>query len=62
LIRPHIKYKKSTRSNLSYLKIWGSDAYVKCIVSEKLRAKSDKYKFIGYLKEPIGNYSYDLVK
>jgi hypothetical protein len=50
------------RSNLSYLKIWGCDVYVKHNVSEKLKAKSDKYKFMGYSKETVGYHSYNLVE
>lgn len=38
------------------------DVYVKCIVFEKLWAKSDKYKFVGYLKEIIGYYLYHFFK
>jgi hypothetical protein len=35
---------------------------MKCIVSEKIKAKLDKYKFVGYLKEIIGYYLYHLVE
>jgi hypothetical protein len=35
---------------------------MKCIVSEKLKAKLDKYKFVGYPKEIIGYYLYHLVE
>jgi hypothetical protein len=44
--------------NFSYLNIWGYDAYVKRILFEKLGSKSDKYKFVGYIKETIGYYFY----
>ena len=42
------------RSSLSFLKIWGCDAYVKCQVSNKLEPKSDKCLFVGYPKETKG--------
>jgi hypothetical protein len=38
------------------------DAYVKSIVSENIRVKSDKYKFMKYPKETIGYYLYHLVE
>jgi hypothetical protein len=38
------------------------DASVKHIVSEKLWAKSNKYKFIGFLKKTIRYYLYHLVE
>ena len=39
---------------LSNMKVWGCLAYVNQIVSDKLEAKSDKYMFVGYLKETMG--------
>jgi hypothetical protein len=35
---------------------------VKHNVSEKLEAKSDKYKFVGYPKQTAGYYFYHSVK
>jgi hypothetical protein len=32
---------------LSFLKVWGCEAYVKRLVSDKLIPKSDKYFFVG---------------
>jgi hypothetical protein len=46
------------RPNLSYLKIWGCNAYMKHIVFKKLGAKSDNYKFVEYPKESLGYYLY----
>jgi len=47
------------RPNLLYLlRIWGCHAYVKYIVFEKLWAKPDNCKFVGYLKEFVGYYFY----
>ena len=37
--------------NLSFLKIWGCEAYVKRLMSTKLEPKADKCFFIGYPKE-----------
>jgi len=45
--------------NLSFLKIWGSDAYVKRIFTDKLGPKSDKCFFVGYPKETKGYYFYN---
>jgi hypothetical protein len=46
------------RPNLSYLKIWGCNAYMKRIVFKKLGVKSDNYKFVEYPKESVGYYLY----
>ena len=37
-----------------FLKVWGSDAYVKKLQPDKLKPKSEKCVFIGYLKETVG--------
>ena len=39
---------------LSFLKVWGCDAYVKRLQPDKLEPKSEKCSFIGYPKETIG--------
>jgi hypothetical protein len=36
---------------LSFLKVWECEAYVKCLMSEKLTPKSDKCFFVLYLRE-----------
>ena len=41
-------------AKLSFLKVWGCDAYVKKLQPEKLEPKSGKCVFIGYPKETIG--------
>ena len=46
------------RPGLSFLKIWGCEAYVKCQASDKLASKSDKCLFVGYPKETKGYYVY----
>ena len=43
---------------LSFLKIWGCEAYVKRLMSDKLTPKSDKCLFVGYPKETRGYYFY----
>ena len=43
---------------LSFLKIWGCEAYVKRQVSDNLAPKSDKCLFVGYPKETKGCYFY----
>ena len=47
------------RPNLSFLKIWGCDAYVKRQVTDKFAAKSDKCFFVGYPKETKGYHFYN---
>ena len=39
---------------MSFLKVWGCDAYVKKLQTDKLEPKSKKCVFIGYPKETIG--------
>jgi hypothetical protein len=36
---------------LSFLKVWGREAYVKHLMSDKLTLKSDKYFIMGYPRE-----------
>nr|GEW76102.1 hypothetical protein [Tanacetum cinerariifolium] len=44
--------------NLSYLKVWGYEAYVKGDSANKVHQRSVKYIFVGYPKENIGYYFY----
>ena len=46
------------RPGLSFLKIWGCEAYVKRQASDELASKSDKCLFVGYPKETKGYYFY----
>ena len=46
------------RLGLSFLNIWGCEAYVKRQASNKLSSKSDKCLFMGYPKETKGYYFY----
>ena len=46
------------RPGLSFLKIWGCEAYVKRQASDKLASKSVKCLFVGYPKETKGYYFY----
>ena len=50
------------RPNLSFLKIWDCEAYVKRQVSNKLKPKSDKCLFVGYPKETKGYYFYNPIE
>ena len=43
----------SKKPKLSFLKVWGCDAYVKKL-PDKLKPKSEKCVFIGYPKETVG--------
>ncbi|KAL0405828.1 UNVERIFIED_CONTAM: hypothetical protein Slati_3896700 [Sesamum latifolium] len=42
-----------------YLRVWGSPAYVKRLVGNKLDSRSNLCRFIGYMKETAGYYFYD---
>src|SRR3990170_5208256 len=42
------------KPKLSFLNVWGCDAYVKRLQPKKLGPKADKCVFIGYPKETIG--------
>jgi hypothetical protein len=39
------------RPGLSFLKVWGCEAYVKRLMSDKLTPKSNKCFFVGYPRE-----------
>ena len=45
------------KPNLSFLKVWVRDAYVKKLQPDKLEPKSKKCIFIGYPKETVGTPS-----
>ncbi|KAL0394761.1 UNVERIFIED_CONTAM: hypothetical protein Slati_4442300 [Sesamum latifolium] len=42
------------------LRVWGSPAYVKRVVRDKLDSISSLCRFVGYPKETMGYYFYDL--
>ena len=42
------------KPKLSFLEVWGCDAYVKKFQPDKLEPKSEKYVFIEYPKVTIG--------
>ena len=42
------------KPKLSFLKVWGCDAYKKKFHPDKLKPKSEKCVFIGYPKETVG--------
>ncbi|KAL0295361.1 UNVERIFIED_CONTAM: Retrovirus-related Pol polyprotein from transposon TNT 1-94 [Sesamum radiatum] len=46
-------------ASYKYLRVWGSPAYVKRLVGEKLDSRSSLCRFIGYPKETVGYYFYD---
>ncbi|NEY13655.1 hypothetical protein DDE04_09140, partial [Bifidobacterium pseudocatenulatum] len=50
------------RPKMSFLKIWGCEAYVKRLSSNKLGSKSDKCYFVGYPKETRGYYFYNPIE
>ncbi|KAL0406252.1 UNVERIFIED_CONTAM: hypothetical protein Slati_3939100 [Sesamum latifolium] len=49
-------------ASYKYLKVWGSPAYVKRLVEDKLDSRSSLCRFIGYPKETVGYYFYALSK
>ena len=48
----------SKKPKLSFLKVWGCNAYVKKFHLDKLKPKSEKCVFIGYPKETVGYTCY----
>ncbi|KAL0453562.1 UNVERIFIED_CONTAM: hypothetical protein Slati_1334300 [Sesamum latifolium] len=46
-------------TSYKYLRVWGSPAYVKRLVGDKLDSRSSLCRFIGYPKETAGYYFYD---
>ncbi|KAJ9553546.1 hypothetical protein OSB04_017591 [Centaurea solstitialis] len=50
---------KGKKPNMSFLRIWGCEVYVKRPTSEKLKPKSDKCFFVGYPKTTVGYYFYN---
>ncbi|KAL2251781.1 UNVERIFIED_CONTAM: Copia protein [Sesamum indicum] len=46
-------------SKTKYLRVWGSPAYVKRLVGNKLESKTSLCKFVRYPKETVGYYFYD---
>ena len=42
------------KPKLSFLKVWGCDAYVKKLQPDKLKPKSEKCIFIGYPEQTVG--------
>ncbi|KAL0313403.1 UNVERIFIED_CONTAM: Retrovirus-related Pol polyprotein from transposon TNT 1-94 [Sesamum radiatum] len=49
----------SKPASYKYLRVWGSPAYVKRLVGDKLDSRSSLCRFVGYPKETAGNYFYD---
>ncbi|KAL0293993.1 UNVERIFIED_CONTAM: Retrovirus-related Pol polyprotein from transposon RE2 [Sesamum radiatum] len=45
-------------ASYKYLRVWGSPAYVKRLVGDKLESRSSLCRFIGYPKETAGYYFY----
>ncbi|KAL0367128.1 UNVERIFIED_CONTAM: Retrovirus-related Pol polyprotein from transposon RE2 [Sesamum radiatum] len=46
-------------ASYKYLRVWGSPAYVKRLVEDKLDLRSSLCRFVGYPKETAGYYFYD---
>ncbi|KAK4384497.1 hypothetical protein Sango_3055200 [Sesamum angolense] len=46
-------------ASYKYFRVWGSPAYVKRLVGDKLNSRSSLCRFIGYQKETAGYYFYD---
>jgi hypothetical protein len=50
------------RLGLSFLKVWGCEAYVKRLMSDKLTLKSDNCFFMRYLRKTKGYYVYNIIE
>ncbi|KAK1618191.1 hypothetical protein QYE76_023708 [Lolium multiflorum] len=50
------------KPKLSFLKVWGCEAYVKKLQPDKLEPKAEKCVFIGYPKETIGKVELDEIE
>jgi hypothetical protein len=50
------------KPTLSFLRVWGCEAYVKNLQSDKLESKLEKCIFVGYLRETLGYTFYHLAK
>ncbi|KAL0301929.1 UNVERIFIED_CONTAM: hypothetical protein Sradi_6469700, partial [Sesamum radiatum] len=46
-------------ASYKYLRVWGSLAYVKRLMGDKLDSRSSLCRFVGYPKETMGYYFYD---
>ncbi|KAK9025215.1 hypothetical protein V6N11_065111 [Hibiscus sabdariffa] len=55
---PHEMWTRR-RPNMSFMRVWGCQAYVKHQMSTKLEPKSQKCTFVGYPKETMGYYFYN---
>ena len=53
---------RGKKPKLSFLKVWGCEAYVKKLQPDKLEPKAEKFIFVGYPKETIGYTFYDQSK
>jgi hypothetical protein len=42
------------KPRLSFLRVWGCEAYVKKLQPDKLKSKSEKCIFVGYPRETLG--------
>ncbi|KAL0427450.1 UNVERIFIED_CONTAM: hypothetical protein Slati_2919800 [Sesamum latifolium] len=49
-------------ASYKYLGVWGSPAYVKRLVGDKLDSRSSLCRFIGYSTETAGYYFYNLIE
>ncbi|KAL0448511.1 UNVERIFIED_CONTAM: hypothetical protein Slati_1407500 [Sesamum latifolium] len=58
---PHTSYEiwHGKPASYKYLRVWGSPAYVKRLVGDKLDSRSSLFRFIAYPKETVGYYFYD---
>ncbi|KAL0444718.1 UNVERIFIED_CONTAM: hypothetical protein Slati_2194500 [Sesamum latifolium] len=58
---PQMPYEiwHSKPASYKYLRVWGSPAYVKRLVGDKLDSRSNLCRFVGYPKETVGYYFYD---
>jgi hypothetical protein len=57
--RTAYKIRTTKCPGLSFLKVWGCEAYVKRLMSHKLTLKLDRCFFVRYLREKKAYYFYN---
>jgi hypothetical protein len=50
------------KPTLSFVRVWGCEAYVKKLQPDKLEPKSEKCIFVGYPRETLGYTFYHLAE
>ena len=59
VVKTPYEMRTEKTSRLSFLKIWGCEAFVKHLQSDRLAPKFDNCIFVGYPKNTLGYYFYN---